>query len=99
MSSTKPDVIKKLNEKSEELGLDVLIKNSNTKNKRFAAILDNGRIVNFGSIHGFTYFDGASESKKKAYQSRHSKIKNKNGEYVYKIRNSPSYLSWHLLWN
>lgn len=97
---TSAEIIKRLNEKVEELGLDIIIEPSKAKHKRFRAIrLSNKKVINFGDPNGTTYFDVKDEQKKKNYRARHSKIMNKHGEYVYKIPYSASYLSWHLLWS
>jgi hypothetical protein len=59
----------------------------------------NDKIINFGSSVGSTFLDHKDEQKRSAYKARHEKIKNKNGEYVYKLKESPSYWSYMLLWN
>ena len=55
-------------------------------------------IINFGSDIGSTFIDHHDEKKRRAWQARHSKIKNKQGKYVYKLPSSPAFWSWHLLW-
>ena len=56
--------------------------NSKAKGKRYYVIYNN-KIINFGSDIG--------------WHARHSKIKNKQGKYVYKLPSSPAFWSWHLL--
>ena len=66
-------------------------------NKRFYVIYD-GKIIHFGSKNGSTYIDHFDDKKQKAWISRHSKIKNKTGDYVINLKTSPSYWSHKLLW-
>jgi len=70
---------------------------SKVKGKRYYVIYDN-KIINFGSDDGSTFIDHHNINKKRAWRARHSKIKNKQGQYVYKLPSSPSFWSWHLLW-
>jgi len=71
---------------------------SKTKNKRFYIIYNNKKI-NFGSKLGQTYIDHNDNIKKKNWRARHSKIINSEGKPFYKIKTSPEYWSWHLLWD
>jgi len=57
-----------------------------------------GKIINFGSDVGQTFLDHKDESIRANWRARHHKIKNKAGEYVYKLKNSPSYWASNLLW-
>lgn len=70
---------------------------SKRKGKKYYVEYDN-KIINFGSDVGSTFLDHKDETIKKAWKARHEKIKNKNGDYVYKLKNSPSYWSYNLLW-
>jgi len=70
---------------------------SNTANKRFYVIYNNKKI-NFGSKYGRAYIDHHDEGKQNAWYARHSKIKNKHGEYVINLKTSPAYWS-NLLWS
>ena len=70
---------------------------SKRKNKRFYVIYD-GKIINFGSSVGQTYYDHHNEKKRKAWYARHSKIKDKNNKNVIKNPYSPSYWAYSLLW-
>jgi hypothetical protein len=70
---------------------------SNVKNKRFYIIYNNKKI-HFGSSVGRTFIDHYDEQKREAWRARHSKIKNKEGLYVYKIKTSPSFWAFNLLW-
>ena len=70
---------------------------SKKKNKRFYVIYD-GKIINFGSSVGKTYYDHKDKIKRKAWYARHSKIKDKNNKLVINNPYSPSYWSNVLLW-
>ena len=70
---------------------------SDRKNKRFYVVYDNKKI-NFGSPTAKTFLEHHDEKKRDAWRARHSKILNKDGHEVYKLKTSPSYWSWHILW-
>jgi hypothetical protein len=70
---------------------------SKKKNKRFYVIYD-GKIINFGSSVGKTYYDHKDKIKRKAWYARHSKIKDKNNKLVINNPYSPSYWSAKILW-
>jgi hypothetical protein len=92
-----PDIIIKLKKKAYELGATDF-GFSGEKDKRFYVIYDD-KLINFGSKDGDTFIDHNDEDIMKAWKARHSKIKNKKGEYVYKLKSSPDYWSWNLLWD
>lgn len=71
---------------------------SKRKDKRFYVIF-NGKIINFGSKTNNTFIDHGDVKKKNAWIARHSKIQNKNGEYVIRLKTSPDYWSYRLLWD
>lgn len=70
---------------------------SSRKNKRFYVIYD-GKIIHFGSKNGSTFIDHHNPLLRKNWRARHSKIINKDGIPFYKIKSSPEYWAWHLLW-
>ena len=59
----------------------------------------NGKSIHFGSDVGETFLDHKDEQKRNAWRARHHKIMNKNGEYVYKLKTSPSFWADALLWH
>jgi hypothetical protein len=59
----------------------------------------NGKLIHFGSDVGKTFLDHGDETIRTLWRARHHKIKNKAGEYVYKLKSSPSYWASNLLWN
>ena len=71
--------------------------NSKVKGKRYYVVY-NDKIINFGSDVGSTFIDHRDRNKRRAWRARHSKIKNKQGQFVYKLSSSPSFWAWHLLW-
>lgn len=83
------------------------IEKSPRKNKKLRIIFSlkgvDGKIdsyyQDFGLSGSFTYADGASEQKRNAYRARASKMKNKQGEYTYKIPYTKNYLAYWLLWS
>ena len=70
---------------------------SKCKNKRFYVRYDN-KIINFGLKNGATFIDHHDVVKRRNWIARHSKIKNKNNEYVIKLKSSPDYWAFKLLW-
>ena len=90
--------LNKLNNKLKSLGLGGKIVHSKAKNKRFAHISKEGKITNFGDPNANTFYDGASQEKRKSYKARASKIKNKQGEYTYKKKGTANYLAYNVLW-
>lgn len=71
--------------------------NSQRKDKRFFVVYD-GKKINFGLKGGSTYIDHHDDLKRNNWYKRHSKIKNKNGDYVIKLKSSPDYWAYRLLW-
>ena len=89
--------MEQLRKKAKSLGaLDFGI--SQRKNKRFYVLIHNGLTIHFGSKNGNTFIDHHNELVRTNWKSRHSKIKNKQGQLVYKNPDSPSYWSWNILW-
>ena len=70
---------------------------SKVKGKRFYVIYK-GKIINFGSKIGYTYIDHKNDILKTNWRARHSKIINNDGIPFYKIKTSPAYWSWNILW-
>ena len=57
-----------------------------------------GKIIHFGSDVGQSFLDHKDETIRKAWRARFEKIKNKEGQYVYKLKSSPAYWAYTLLW-
>lgn len=81
---------------------DLTIKRSNIDGKRYVAHFTKNnkrRTVHFGSDSRSTFFDDNTLlNKRKAYQARASKIKNKEGKYTYNISGTPNSFSYYILW-
>jgi hypothetical protein len=70
------------------------IERSRVSGKRFAAIFDNGKRVNFGSAMSLTYIDGVTDRKRMNYIVRHKALDTENWGDPY----SAGALSRWLLW-
>ena len=73
-------------------------KHSRVKNKRFY-VLYKGYKINFGSKNGKAFIDHHDKDIRKAWIARHSKIVNKDGKVVIRLKTSPSFWSYYILWN
>lgn len=84
-------------------------KKSTRAGKKYSVITPSGRTIHFGSSQMEHYKDktgvGAwshknhnDATRRKSYLARAKGIKNKNGEYTYKDRESPNYYSVKYLW-
>lgn len=71
---------------------------SKVKNKRYYVVYNSKRI-NFGLKGGSTFIDHKDVAKKEAWYKRHSKIKNKEGQYVIGLKTSPDFWNLHLTWS
>ncbi len=85
-----------LYEKAFKLGATEFGK-STRKGKRFYVIYK-GKIIHFGSKTGSTFIDHQDELIKKNWRARHKKIISKSGIPFYKIKSSPEYWSYRILW-
>ena len=87
---------KDLHEKALKLGASNF-GYSDVKGKRYFVIY-NGKKINFGNKGSSTFYDHHDEQKRDAWIKRHSKIRNKQGEFVMMKKESPSFWSRNLLW-
>ncbi len=67
---------------------------SKRKDKRFTAIFDDGKKVNFGFKGGSTYIDHKDKEKRKNYRARHDV----NEKKFYGDPRRPATLSRFILW-
>jgi hypothetical protein len=75
----------------------VSIETSSKKNKRYMAVMKNGRSYDFGLKDGSTFIDGENETTRDNYRKRHYT----NPKEKYLIDNlipSPALFSYSLLW-
>ena len=70
---------------------------SKTKNKKYYVVYKGNRI-NFGAKNMSDYTIHKDPERRDRYRARHMKIKNKQGQLVYKLKTSPSFWSLNLLW-
>jgi hypothetical protein len=86
---------KKIISKPEQLQI------SKAKNKRFQILTDAGKYISFGLFPfsgAGTYLDHGDNKIRDAWRARHSKITLKDGRFAYKVKNTPEFLSWNILW-
>ena len=88
--------MEKLKQKAYQLGATEFGK-SNVEGKRFYVKYQNKKI-HFGAQGGSTFIDHKDPVKRKNWRARHSKIRDKQGRLVYKLKTSPSFWSWSILW-
>lgn len=62
-------------------------------------VIYNGKRINFGAKGSEDFTIHRDQKRKLLYRKRHEAIKNKNGELVYKLKTSPAYWSYNLLWS
>lgn len=74
------------------------LERSQVKDKKYVAIFDNGKRINFGSSTSTTFVEGASKEKKVAYIKRHLANEGEKNK-IQKLIPSPALLSYYLLWN
>lgn len=92
------DLLSRVKNKLAALGIDYeSVQLSDRPNKKIKIVI-NGRVIHFGAKGSITYLEQTNEQKRAAYRARASKIKNKNGEYTYKIKYTPNYLAFNVLW-
>jgi len=74
---------------------------SRKKDKKYLVVYRN-KTVHFGSRFNFDSTwesdEVQRERKIKQYKARHGKILLKDGRPAYKVKGTPAYFSWHLLW-
>jgi len=70
---------------------------SSRKNKKYM-VNYRGTPVHFGDSRYEDFLDHKDNERRHRYRQRASKIVNKLGQLTYKIRGTPNYYSYHLLW-
>jgi hypothetical protein len=94
--SFRPEKIAKLKAKSKKYGATDFGISKNAKKKYY--VVYDGKTINFGSRGMSDFTIHRDEKRRKNYQSRHSKIKMGDGRYAYKLKSSPSFWSYNILW-
>ncbi len=70
---------------------------SRAAGKKWFVMYDSRRI-NFGSAGMSDFTIHKDEARRRRYRARHGKIRLKDGRLAYKVKSSPAYWAWHLLW-
>ena len=71
---------------------------SRSKGKKYYVIY-NGKRINFGAANMSDFTIHKDKDRRDRYRARHGKIKLKDGRLAYKVKTSPAFWSWRLLWN
>ena len=87
----------KLKKKALRLGASDLRK-SKKKGKKYDVIY-NGKVVSFGHSKYQDFTQHKDKERRDRYRARHSKIKLKDGRLAYRVKGTPAYFSWYLLWD
>ena len=85
-----------LKQKAIKLGATDL-KVSTRKGKKYM-VKYNDKWVHFGASGYQDYTQHRDEKRRENFRKRHSAIKLKDGRLAYKVKGTPSYFSWYLLW-
>lgn len=70
---------------------------SRVKGKKYYVIYK-GKRINFGALGMSDYTIHKDVKRRQRYRLRHGAIKLKDGRFAYKVKTSPAYWSWNLLW-
>ena len=71
---------------------------SRKKDKKYMVVYRNKTLhVGYRFMPDFTFHK--DEARRRRYRARHSKILLKNGRPAYKVKGTPAYFSWYLLWS
>ncbi len=94
----KARAVRELTDKSEiKEGSQVRLYNKRRKehaSDRFLKAVYDDKIIHFGLKNRHTFIDHHDKMKRENRRKRHTKIKNKRGEYVYLLKSSPSFWSF-----
>ena len=87
--------------KKRALALDsnvIDLKRSTRKNKKWMVIHKNGTKTHFGSYGMSDFTIHKDPARRDRYRKRHSKILLKDGRFAYKVKGTPAFYSFYLLW-
>jgi hypothetical protein len=70
---------------------------SDRANKKYFVVY-RGRRVHFGAAGYEDFTIHRDKQRRSRYRARHSKVLTEAGTPAYKLKTSPAYWSWHLLW-
>jgi hypothetical protein len=81
---------------AERYGADD-IQDSWVGHKKFA-VLYKGRYIHFGDNRYEDYTIHKDKERRQRYRARASKITNKHGQQTYKLKTTPNFWAYHVLW-
>jgi hypothetical protein len=90
------DKLKNLEKQAIQLGATEFGR-SRAKNKKYYVVYK-GKKIHFGDTRYEDYTTHGDSERRKRYLARAKKIKNKEGRYTYRDKNSPNFWSVNLLW-
>ena len=89
----------KLKKRALRLDSNVIdLKRSNRKGKKWMVIHKDGSKVHFGAYGMSDYTIHKDKERRDRYRKRHSKIKLKDGRLAYKVKGTPAFYSYYLIW-
>lgn len=88
--------LSELKEKAIKLGATDL-KASTRKGKKYMVKYE-GKYIHFGASGYQDFTQHKDEKRRENYRRRHGAIKLKDGRLAHKVKGTPSYFSWTLLW-
>ena len=86
----------KVHRLARELGADE-IKKSWRKNKKYVVLYD-GDWIHFGDNRYDDFLDHTDKERRINYKKRASKIKDKSGRLTYRLKSSPNFWAYNVLW-
>ena len=86
-----------LKQKAIKLGA-IDLQPSNRLYKKYYVLLPSGQIIHFGDNRYDDFTTHKDPIRRLRYRARASKIKDKYGRLTFKLRTSPNYWSYNLLW-
>jgi len=82
--------------KALKLGAEDL-KQSTRKNKKYM-VLYNNKWIHFGAKGMSDFIEHKDKDRRNRYRARASKIKDKNNNFTFKLKSSPNFWSYYVLW-
>ena len=73
------------------------LRKSKKKGKKWDVIYK-GKVISFGNSKYQDYTIHKDKERRDRYRKRHSKIKLKDGRLSYKVKGTPAFFSWNILW-
>lgn len=93
---TTPHHFRLAKQRAKELGID-LYRSDDARHKYMFARPD-GFIVRFGAVGYDDYLSHRDEQRRDNYRRRHAGILDGSGRPAYRVKYTPAWASWHILW-